>query len=145
MSRVDLLLEKLAASHQMDAPEPDAEGSYHLTVDSEITVRCFEKFDLVHLVSPLPALPSGEDNADRLLRRLLQRVMMHAKRSKAAVTMDEQGHLYLVDRFPASLAETEFEDRLAVFINTVESHDMLLSERVAGGSPLGGPATVLRP
>ena len=120
MASLENFITDFSKHYQLEEPVAD-DGVYLLIFDGDIEVRCFEKFNLVHLVSVLDVLPEKETLA--WLKHLLNYALMRMKHGSVAATLDENDRVLLHTRFELKgLKVHEFEERLERYVNALEEH-----------------------
>lgn len=134
MKALDTLLTDFAKRYQMQQLEADGSGRFSLTFDGHITLTCFERFDLIHLLATLGPLPRG-GQAERQLRELLNQTLKYMKLCPAALTLNDEGQIQLFDRFPKDLDGPAFDNRVNALVNLLEALQNLGSQAPAAPHP----------
>ena len=145
MSRLSLVLDEFARRNAVETPQADAEGRFHIVVD-DVEVACFERFGLLHFVSPLGPVPEAPEDGRAWLRRLLNHALKRMLQSRSVPALAEDGAAFLFGRCRiADLSVGELESRIEAHVNALEHYRRVLRDAVAP-RPMRAPApTVLRP
>ena len=134
-----------AERHGIDDLMADDENVYTLTIDDELEIRCFENFDLIHLVAHLERLPEQDREVEVRLRKVLNYALMRIKYSRATPVLDEDNHLLLFERFVANTSAQMFEEKIERFVNVLEEYRHFLGQREATSPLRADSALMFRP
>ncbi len=145
MTRLDLHIAAFAKRHRIDDLIADDENVYTLTFDDELEIRCFETFDLIHLVARLERLPEQEREVEARLRKILNYALMRMKHSRATPVLDEDNRLLLFNRFVATASDHVFEEKIEQFVNALEEYRRFLEQTKGSSSLHADHAMVFRP
>lgn len=123
-----VLLEEFARRNAMDAPQPDAEGRFHVVADDDVHLACFERFGQLCLVSPLGRVPSDQAAA-AWLRRLLNASLKRMKESPCTPAVDADGGAVVFARCAvADLSVRELETLIEEHVNAHEGYQRAVAE-----------------
>lgn len=120
-----------AERHSIADLKADDENIYTLTFDDELEIRCFENFDLIHLVAHLERLPEQDSEMAACLRKVLNYALMRMKYSRATPVLDEDNRLLLFERFMADTSNQVFEEKIEQFVNVLEGYRHFLGQNVS--------------
>ena len=120
VSRLQALLAELARRNGMDALPADEEGRFHILVDEDAPVACFERFGRLHLVSSLGAPPEAGEAGRAWLRRLLNHALGRMKHNRSTAALEETGEAILFTRCGlADLSVQDLEARIEEHVNSL--------------------------
>ena len=146
MTGLQHLLEEIAGRNGIDAFYPDSEGRFHIVVDEEVRVECFERFEQVHLVTPLGRGPGSGDAARAWIRRVLNHALKRMKHSASTPAVREDGEAILFARVEVGgLSAADLEARIEEHVNAVERYRRLLDGSVPSTSMARFPRSIVRP
>ena len=123
MARLAALVDEFAARQGLDPLLPDDEGRFEVTIDADVQIECFERFEQLHLVSPLgtPPVPVGPRRA--WFKRLMTYALQRMKHSRSTPALSEQGNVVLLARFGLGRMNVEdLEACLEAHVNALESY-----------------------
>lgn len=145
MARLQELLDEFARRNGIDALEPDDDGRFHVLVDDDVQVACFERFGQLCLVSELGPVPEPGPAGRAWLERLLRYALQRMKHDRGTPADGADGAAVLFARCAlADISVGDFEGRLEDHVNALEGYRRALAG-AAGPAPARlGPA-VLRP
>ena len=127
MVKLENFIADFSKRYQLDNLTADEKGTYTVTFDGDMEVRCFERFGLVYFISVLDILPEKETLA--WLKRLLNYALMRVKHSSAAATLDADNRVLLHTRFElGDLKAYEFEEKLERYVNVLEEYRHFLTQ-----------------
>ena len=141
--KLDSLFEAFARRQGIEPPLPDEEGRFEMVFDRDVPVRCFECFEMLHLVSPLatPPAPGGQRKA--WLQCLMNYALKRMKDSHSTPALSEDGRLILFARFSiVHLGVEDFEARLEEHVNSLE-HYRRLRGNAGPSHPVERPGRVI--
>ena len=146
VSKLALLLEELARRNGMDGLDPDGEGRFHIMVDEDVPVACFERFGQLHLVSPLGSVPPAEQGGREWLQRLLNCALMQMKQSRSTPAVGKTGDAVLFGRCEiADLSVQDLEALMEGHLNAFERYRRVLGKGADAKRLRTASAAVLRP
>lgn len=123
MSRLQLLVRDFAQRNGIESLQPDDAGRYHITVDDEAHIHCFERFENLCLVSPLGPVPAPGESRQAWLKRLLNLALKLMKHGRGTPALTADGNAVLFTRFDiANLSVVELETRIAEHVNALETY-----------------------
>ena len=146
MAGLQQLLEEFADRNGIDAFHPDEEGRFHVVVDDTVRVECFERFEQLHLVSPLGQRPEQRDAARQWSRRVLNHALKLMKNSRSTPALREDGDAILFARIEIrGMSADDFESRIEEHVNTVEKYRRVLDATAPMRPMTGIPRSIVRP
>lgn len=120
MDRLDLLFETFSLRRQVEGLKPDAQGVYLLDIDG-LTIRCFEKFELIHLVFSLGKMP--DTASEQYIQHLLKYALARMQKSRCALVLTDDDEIQLFDRISANTSDHEFEEEVEQFVNVSQQYE----------------------
>lgn len=134
-AKLAVLIKEFAQRQQLGDMAVDGDGRYTLTFDDALQVQCFERFELIHIVSVLGELPKQKGEVFAWLQRLLNYSLTRMKRDMATPSIDEDNRLILFERFASGPANVhDFEERLERYVNTLDEYQRFLARPARTGA-----------
>ncbi len=145
MTGLDLHIAAFAERYRVENLIADDEHVYTLTFDDELEIRCFENFDLIHLVAPLEWLPEQDSEVEVCLHKVLNYALMRMKYSRATPVLSEDNCLLLFERFVADTSNQVFEEKIEQFVNVLEAYRHFLRQHGSIASVRADNMMMFRP
>ena len=145
MAGLELHISAFAERYRIDDLSANNENTYILTFDDDLEIRCFENFDLIHLVAHLERLPEQDSEAEARLRKVLNYALMRMKYSRATPILDGDNCLLLFERFVANISGPMFEEKIEQFVNVLEEYRHFLGQRGTTSPLRADNAMMFRP
>ena len=146
MTRLQQLLEEFADRNDVDGFHPDEEGRFHIVVDDTVRVECFERFEQLHLVSPLGQRPRSGAAARRWSRCVLNHALKLMKPGRSTPALREDGEAILFARVEIrGMSVDDLETRIEEHINAVEMYQRVLDAPAPLTPMTGIPRSIVRP
>ena len=128
-SGLQSLLKDFASRNGVDPLQPDSRGRFHIVVDDELQVQCFERFDQLHFVSPLGVVPESGKEGRSWLQHLLNCALRRMKHSRSTPALEGDNDAILVTRLEVrSLSVHDFETGLEEHINSFAKYRPSLAQ-----------------
>ena len=146
MSKLQLLMEDFARRNGIAALQSDSDGRYHLLVDDDVQVQCFERFTHLYVLSPLGDLPEPGPARRAWLKRLLNAALKRMKYGRGTAALAEDGSAILYTRCEAAnLSVNDLESRIEDHVNSLEGMRQALNGRPPRGGATSFARSILRP
>lgn len=128
MTSLDDVIAQFCRNQGIGGLSANEDGEYHLYFDGGNPVVCFERFQQLHLVSPLDAEPSEHERESEWLRRILNYSLRKMKDNASTPVLLEDGRLALFSRSPmVNLTAAALEGLLEKHVNALEGFRQWLS------------------
>ena len=139
-------MSEFARRQRIANPAGDAETGYRLRFDDSLELRCFERFNNLHLVSPLGPPPDDVEARRQWLRGLLNQALIHIRQHPTTPMLETNGEVALFSRFDdiRNMPPIVFEDVIENHINCLESLARVLTTQ-APPRTAAMPQMVFRP
>ena len=146
MSKLSEVMARFCRNQGIEALSPNEEGEYHIVFDGENRVVCFERFDQLHLLSPLEVPPAQGEREAAWLKRVLRQGLRSMKDSPSTPALLEDGSLSVFARSPmAGLDAMALEELMEAHVNALEGYRRSLAEAAASPRFPGPSQMILRP
>lgn len=135
-----------ARRRQIATPAGDAEAGYLLVFDDSLRLHCFERFNSLHLVSPLGRPPEERGARRQWLRRLLNTALTFMKDAPITPMLAEDGEVALFSRLDDidMMPMPAFEENLERHVNCLETFQREMAPEAAAKPGLA-PQMMFRP
>lgn len=127
MANLPSLLELFARRQGMEMLIADELGRYCLIVDSDMSVECFERFKLLHLLTPLADPPVSGAQRRAWFTCLMNFALKRMKGNRSTPALLGSGSMVLFARYGiARMSVEEFEAAVEELVNSLENYRHLL-------------------